>query len=70
MYVSIQNRLERAAQDCQDKVRDKFTGKSDFDTRTDQEQLMKSCIAGQINEHIKMLPTLRKRIDEHCKKFI
>jgi hypothetical protein len=63
---SFQNRIQRCAMECQDRARDALpTGGNPSESQMAAvEKDMKKCIDGCIDTHLKMLPTLEKRIGD------
>jgi hypothetical protein len=61
-HVVLQNRLNRCAMDCQDKVRDKLTADISETKRLQLRQDMEACVNVCANDHIKRLPELYKKL--------
>ena len=63
---SFQSRLQRCAQTCQDKLRDKVPRNATLSAA--QEQSLKAegmaCVNACVDEHISILPTINQRISE------
>ncbi|OQR93431.1 hypothetical protein ACHHYP_02532 [Achlya hypogyna] len=61
---SFQNRLQRAARDCQDKAQDDLPRNPTESQIAAAQASMDACVSGAVKNQIKLLPTLKKRIEE------
>ncbi|KAF0696838.1 Aste57867_12439 [Aphanomyces stellatus] len=62
---SFQNRLQRCAMDCQDRAQDSLGTSQPSESQIAAAQKgMESCVSQCVGSHIKLLPTLKKRIED------
>ncbi|KAF1329672.1 hypothetical protein FI667_g5865, partial [Globisporangium splendens] len=62
---SFQNRIQRCAMDCQDRARDALgTGQPSESQMASAQKGMESCVNQCVDSHIKILPTLHKRVED------
>lgn len=59
---NFQERLNRCAMDCQDKVRDKLTADISETQKLQLRQEMEACVKKCADEHIRKLPELHKKL--------
>lgn len=69
-FVCEQHRLQRCAMDCQDRARDALpaSGQPSEAQIASAQKGMESCVSGCVDSHIKILPTLHKRVEEAVKQ--
>jgi len=61
---SLQDRLQRCAMDCQDKVRDKVGPKTSETDMSKYRGEMEGCVVKCGDSHIALVPSMMKRIKE------
>ncbi|GLE00903.1 hypothetical protein PINS_up019375 [Pythium insidiosum] len=67
---SFQNRLQRCAMECQDRARDSMpsSGNPSDAQMAAIEKDMQSCFNHCVDSHLKLLPTLQKRVEDAVKQ--
>ena len=68
IYLSLQDRLQRGALDCQDKARDKMSPSSSEADISKAKVEMEKCVVNCADNHIKMLPTLLQKMKDTITK--
>ncbi|RHX98381.1 hypothetical protein DYB30_007378 [Aphanomyces astaci] len=61
---TFQNRLQRCAMECQDRAKDSLSSQPSESQISAAQAGMEKCVSKCVDGHIKLLPTLKKRIED------
>ncbi|CAK4096665.1 unnamed protein product [Aphanomyces euteiches] len=67
---SFQNRLQRCAMDCQDRAQDGLSARPSESEIASAQSNMEKCVSKCVDSHIKLLPALKKRIEEATSSIV
>ncbi|RQM29660.1 hypothetical protein B5M09_003770 [Aphanomyces astaci] len=63
-FRPLQNRLQRCAMECQDRAKDSLSSQPSESQISAAQAGMEKCVSKCVDGHIKLLPTLKKRIED------